>query len=232
MGLAWVLLLLVATSETPSSRTMIGTLIDDAPEVVDVVDVEGLDGLDQHERAQSFLARSTGRTFPHHWSIMDRHVGRLHVGEAERCGVEVGAGRSTTLHLNATWNGEGAPTGTSSTSQVAPTGVPSARSRRPSHDTQWNLTSDEAGLLVCVVVAEEGARANSAFRIHPQRTCRVVDRKRTQTAVLKPAFHALPSQRGHHVAETHSAEAPRIGLTSLVPPTCRRAWPLTRTAGT
>ena len=126
----------------------------DAPDVVEAVDVEGVwtasinmsvlnpSLLDQQVRLD--LAIGPG------WStVWDGCT----VDQVERCEVEVKAGRSTSIKLNASWGGEGAPT--SDMLSVSGGSILWEAPLQPSLPVypvtpQWNLTSDEAGLLVCV----------------------------------------------------------------------------------
>ena len=203
MGLAWVLLLLVALpSETPliAHHDWDADLTLDAPEVVDVVDVEGvwMASINMSVRNPSLLDQQVELSLiigPSWTATWDGCTS----GEAERCGVEIGAGRSTALHLNATWNGEGAPTG--DVLNVSGGAIAWSTSLRPDlavhpMTPQWNLTSDEAGLLVCVdVVAEEGAQANFSLPgyTHNERAVWWTESGTQTLSSSQPSTHCLRS---------------------------------------
>lgn len=168
MGLVWVLLLLLALpSETPliAHDDWDAELTLDAPDEVAVVDVEGVwtASIRLGVLNPSLLDRNVdldvvlGPSWATDWSGCAS-------GDLQRCSVDVGAGRSAAVELNASWIGEGTPTGVPIRVAGGPIQwealmVPDI----PVHPVapQWNMTSDDGGLLVCVdLMVEADAHAN------------------------------------------------------------------------
>ncbi len=203
MGLVWVLLLLVALpSETPliAHNDWDADMTLDAPDVVEAVDVEGVwtasinmsvlnpSLLDQQVRLD--LAIGPG------WStVWDGCT----VDQVEHCEVEVKAGRSTSIKLNASWGGEGVPT--SDMLSVSGGSILWEAPLQPSLPVypvtpQWNLTSDEAGLLVCVdLMAAEGAHANLSLPgyVHDEATVWWTESGTQALNTTTPSTHCLRS---------------------------------------
>ncbi len=203
MGLVWVLLLLVALpSETPliAHADWDADMTLDAPEVVDVVDVEGVwtASINMSVLNPSLLDQTIdlGLVIGPSWSASWEGCT---TGEGERCGVEVGAGRNTALRLNASWVGEGTPTGDAlSVSGGAIQWAAPLQPDLPVYPStpQWNLTSDEAGLLVCVdVTAAEGAHANFSLPeyVHDERAVWWTESGTQALNSTAPTSHCLRS---------------------------------------
>tara|TARA_B100001287_G_scaffold265007_1_gene257459 strand:- start:92 stop:2569 length:2478 start_codon:yes stop_codon:yes gene_type:complete len=203
MGLVWVLLLLVALpSETPliAHNDWDAEMTMDAPEIVDVVDVEGVwrasismsvlnpSLLDQ----QVSLILDIGPDWVTTWDGCSAN-------KVERCEVEVRAGRSTSVSLNASWNGEGAPTrGLLSVSGGSVRWEAPLQPNLPVHPLapKWNLTSDEAGPLVCVdLTASDGTHANLSLPgyVHSEAAVWWTESGTQELSVTQPASHCLRS---------------------------------------
>ena len=203
MGLVWVLLLLLALpSETPliAHDDWDADLTLDAPESIDVVDVDGVwtASFDLRVLNPSLLDRNVelDLVLAAHWDpVWDGCSSEL----SSKCVVEVGAGRSSSLHINATWSGEGTPSG--ATVGVVGEAIRWTAPMQPALDvypltSQWNLTSDGAGPLLCVdLVAEEGAQANLSLPgyVHGQHTVWWTETGEQTLSSTAPSTHCLRS---------------------------------------
>lgn len=203
MGLVWVLLLLLALpSETPliAHNDWDAELNLDAPDSVDVIDVEGVwtATMSLSVLNPSLLDRSVdlsvaiGPSWDTEWSGCAS-------GEPGRCLVDVAAGRNVALELNASWTGDGAPTGDILTVEGGP--ISWTAPMRPDlpvspASPQWNMTLDDAGLLVCVELAtEEGAHANLSLPgyVHNESTVWWTESGTQTLNSTAPADHCLRS---------------------------------------
>ena len=203
MGLVWVLLLLLALpSETPliAHNDWDADLTLNAPESVDVVDVDGVwtASFDLVVLNPSLLDRTVdldlvlAEDWNPVWDGCSSEVGST-------CVVEVGAGRSSSLDINATWSGSGTPSG--ATVGVLGEAIRWTAPMQPAIEVypltpQWNLTSDGAGPLLCIdLVAEEGAHANLSLPgyVHGEQDVWWTETGEQTLSSPAPATHCLRS---------------------------------------
>lgn len=203
MGLVWVLLLLLALpSETPliAHDDWDADLALNAPETVDVVDVDGVwtASFDLVVLNPSLLDRSVDLdlVLAANWDpVWDGCSSEV----ASKCVVEVGAGRSSSLEINATWSGTGTPSG--ATVGVVGDAIRWTAPMQPALEvypstSQWNLTSDGAGPLLCIdLVAEEGAHANLSLPgyVHAEPTVWWTETGEQTLSSSSPSTHCLRS---------------------------------------
>ena len=203
MGLVWVLLLLVALpSETPllAHDDWDADMTLDAPEAVEVIDVEGVwmasinmsvlnpSLLDQ----QVSLEVAIGPNWATTW-------GGCSADALERCDVDVKAGRSASVSLNASWNGDGAPTrGPLRVTGGAIVWEAWLEPDLPVYPLAhaWNLTTDDAGLLVCVdLTAADGRHANLSLPgyVHSEAAVWWTESGTHDLSITQPSTHCLRS---------------------------------------